>query len=71
MAIHTVVPRPDHTGYDIEVVDANGGRHTMLGFMTKAEADEWIVGDRKVSEIRGCMKFAALCSLRHHPLVRV
>lgn len=57
MATHLVVPRPDRTGYDIEVTDANGGRHTMLGFMTKAEAEEWIDADRKGSEISGRMQF--------------
>jgi hypothetical protein len=30
----------------LEVVGANGVRHTMLGFATEAEAEAWIISGR-------------------------
>jgi hypothetical protein len=46
MAIYSIVPRSDGTGFDIEVISNDGTRHTMLGFATEAEAKEWIATDR-------------------------
>jgi hypothetical protein len=39
MATYTTLARSDGTGFDVEVVGANGVRHTRLGFATKTEAE--------------------------------
>jgi hypothetical protein len=49
MATYAVVPRVDHTGYDILVKDDNGARHTILGFRTMVAAEAWIADDRLVN----------------------
>jgi hypothetical protein len=46
MTIYNIRRRPDGTGFDVEVVGGDGVRHTMLGFATETEANEWIVSDR-------------------------
>jgi hypothetical protein len=52
MATYTLMPRRDGDGYDIRVVDADGARHTMLGFKTEADATTWIAHDTKIEEAR-------------------
>jgi hypothetical protein len=37
-----ILPKADHSGFDIAVRDAAGVRHTMLGFETEEEAWTWI-----------------------------
>jgi hypothetical protein len=46
MATYNIVPRSDGTGFDVEVLGADGVRHTMLGFTTETEAEAWIASDR-------------------------
>ena len=47
MSIYTIVRRPDQSGYDIHIKHESGGRHTVLGFKTEAEAKAWIEADQK------------------------
>lgn len=44
---YTITPRVDLAGFEIAVVAADGSRHTMLGFKTKAEAEAWIEQDSR------------------------
>ena len=53
MGTYTIVARPDGAGYDIRVVAANGGRHTMLGFKTQAEIRTWIAIDEAADREAG------------------
>jgi len=53
MGTYTIVARPDGAGYHIKVVAANGGRHTMLGFKTQAEARKWIATDEAADQAAG------------------
>jgi hypothetical protein len=47
---YTVIPRTSGDGFDIRVVGADGGVHTILGFLTEEDAGTWIKGDRAISE---------------------
>ena len=53
MGNYTLIARPDGIGYDIGVVSANGARHTMLGFKTRAEAQAWIDVDQAADRTEG------------------
>jgi hypothetical protein len=46
MPTYNVTPRPDGTGFDIEVESLNGARQTMMGFPSEAEAEKWIAADK-------------------------
>jgi hypothetical protein len=46
MANYKIIPRSDGDGFDIEVVGADGAHHTMLGFKTEVDAQEWIAQDQ-------------------------
>ena len=46
MATYNIVPRSDGAGFDVEVLGADGVRHTMLGFTTETEAEAWIASDK-------------------------
>ena len=39
-------PRQTDDGFDIQMVDDDGVRRTMLGFKTEADAEEWIRMDK-------------------------
>jgi hypothetical protein len=49
MPTYSVVFRPDGSAYDVMVSDDIGARHTILGFKSKAAAQEWIVEDRRTT----------------------
>ena len=46
MAHYTIV-QGQHRAFRIKVASDDGSRHTMLGFETKAEAQEWITADQR------------------------
>ena len=52
MATYNILTRSDGTGFDVEVVGANGVRHTMLGFATET-AEAWIISDRLMEKASG------------------
>ena len=57
MATYTITPRSGGDGYDIRVVGADGVRQTILGFNTKAAAQEWIAYDQVLGDrVRGTPK---------------
>ena len=49
MQTYMIVGRDDGAGYNVELTDAIGVHHTMLGFETEAEAQVWIEQDQRVS----------------------
>jgi len=46
---YMIVDREGGAGYNVELTDAVGVNHTILGFETKAEAQVWIEQDQKGS----------------------
>ena len=46
---YMIVGRDDGAGYNVELTDAIGVHHTMLGFETEAEAQVWIEQDQRMS----------------------
>ena len=42
MAIYTVTPKADRTGFTVSILDGEGALQTTLGFTRKAEADAWV-----------------------------
>jgi hypothetical protein len=48
MTQYIIVPNGDGSGFNITVSGANGARQTMLGFSTEAEAEAWILRDRRL-----------------------
>ncbi|MDR3536863.1 MAG: hypothetical protein P4L71_10225 [Acetobacteraceae bacterium] len=51
MASYIIASRGDPSaGYEVRVIGDTGGRHTMLGFDTEAEAKAWIAQDRRLNE---------------------
>jgi hypothetical protein len=51
MTTYTIVPNGDGTGFNISIAGSNGARQTMLGFETEAEAETWILQDKRLSAI--------------------
>lgn len=49
MTTYTVVPSSDGLGYDIQIVADNGGRQTVLGLKTQADAEAWIAEDKRLN----------------------
>ena len=46
---YMIVDREDSAGYNVELIDAIGVHHTILGFQTETEAQAWIKQDQMVS----------------------
>jgi hypothetical protein len=46
---YMIVGRDDGAGYNVELIDAIGVHHTILGFETETEAQAWIKQDQRVS----------------------
>ena len=49
MQTYMIVDREGGAGYNVELTDAIGVHHTILGFETEAEAQVWIEQDQMVS----------------------
>ena len=43
MASYLIAVRADQSGFEIEVVEHDGARETIVGFRTQADAEAWIV----------------------------
>ena len=56
-----IVDRDDGAGYNVELTDAIGVHHTILGFETEAEAQVWIEQDQRVSI--GAAQVSAITSI--------
>jgi hypothetical protein len=49
MATYVVMPRQRQSGFKIEIVGDDGVRNTILGLASEAEAEAWIIEDRRES----------------------
>lgn len=47
MQTYTIVDQEDGPGCNVELTDAIGVHHTILGFETEAEAQVWIEQDQR------------------------
>ncbi|WP_428484081.1 hypothetical protein [Rhodopila sp.] len=50
MSTYTIVAVGDGSGFNIGVAGANGTRQTILGFKSEAEAEAWIVQDKRLND---------------------
>jgi hypothetical protein len=50
MTTYTIMPNGDGTGFNVAIAGSNGARQTMLGFANEAEAEAWILQDKRLSE---------------------
>jgi hypothetical protein len=57
---YMIVGREDGAGYNVELTDAIGVHHTILGFETEPEARIWIEQDQRMSV--GAVQVPALMS---------
>jgi len=53
MAAYTIIPHAGFTSFDVAVIGANGGKQTMFGFQTEADADAWIAQDQALTDRAG------------------
>jgi hypothetical protein len=51
MATYDIAPRQSQAGYKVTIIDKDGVRHTVLGFETKAEAENWIAADQDIERL--------------------
>jgi hypothetical protein len=58
---YMIVDREGGAGYNVELTDAIGVHHTILGFETEAEAQVWIEQDQMVSS--GAAQLPAIASI--------
>jgi hypothetical protein len=50
MTTYTIIPAGDGTGFHIGVRGSDGARQTMLGFTSMAEAEAWILQDKRLND---------------------
>jgi hypothetical protein len=50
MSTYTITPNSDGSGFNIGIAGSNGARQTMLGFESEAEAEAWILQDKRRSQ---------------------
>ena len=61
MQTYMIVDREGGAGYNVELTDAIGVHHTILGFETEVEARVWIEQDQLGSS--GAVKVSAIASI--------
>jgi hypothetical protein len=49
MSTYTITPISDGSGFNIGVAGSNGARQTILGFKSEAEAEAWILQDKRLN----------------------
>jgi hypothetical protein len=47
MSTYTIIPNSDGSGFSVGIAGTDGARQTMLGFESEAEAEAWIVQDKR------------------------
>jgi hypothetical protein len=50
MTTYTIIPASDGSEFHIGVAGSDGTRQTMLGFSSVAEAEAWIVQDKRLND---------------------
>lgn len=51
MTTYTIIPHGDGSSFNIGIAGSDGARQTMLGFESQAEAEAWIVQDKRLSQV--------------------
>jgi hypothetical protein len=51
MSTYVITPNSDGSGFNVGIAGTNGARQTMLGFETEAEAEAWIIQDKRLGDI--------------------
>ena len=51
MATYAIAARTDDAGFDVEVLDHDGVRRTLLAFKTQADAEAWIVRNARLNRM--------------------
>ncbi len=50
MSTYVITPNSDGSGFNVGIAGTNGARQTMLGFESEAEAEAWIVQDKRLGQ---------------------
>jgi hypothetical protein len=48
MTNYIIIPDSSGSGFNVGVMGADGARQTLLGFETEADAEAWIVQDKRL-----------------------
>jgi hypothetical protein len=51
MTTYAIVARANDAGFDVEVLNHDGVRRTLLAFKTQADAEAWIVRDARLNRM--------------------
>ncbi len=51
MSTYVITPNSDGSGFNVGIAGTNGARQTMLGFETEAEAEAWIIQDKRLGQV--------------------
>jgi hypothetical protein len=49
MSTYTIIPVGDGVGFNIGVAGTNGARQTIMGFASEADAEAWILQDKRLN----------------------
>jgi hypothetical protein len=52
MNTYTISSHPEGPEYEVHVIGYDGIRQTMLGFVSKADAESWIAADNQRDAVR-------------------
>ncbi len=50
MSTYVITPNSDGSGFNVGIAGSNGARQTMLGFESEAEAEAWIIQDKRLGQ---------------------
>jgi hypothetical protein len=50
MSTYVIIPNSDGSGFNVGIAGSNGARQTMLGFESEAEAEAWIIQDKRLGQ---------------------
>jgi hypothetical protein len=51
MTTYMIIPNSDGSGFNVGIAGSDGTRQTMLGFESEAEAEAWIIQDKRLGQI--------------------
>jgi hypothetical protein len=50
MSTYVIIPNSDGSGFNVGIAGSDGARQTMLGFESEAEAEAWIMQDKRLGQ---------------------
>jgi hypothetical protein len=51
MTTYAIIPNSDGSGFNVGIAGSDGARQTMLGFESEAEAEAWIIQDKRLGQM--------------------